>query len=78
MHTLFQKKAYLWCRHLQRIKVFSPQGRLEAKVSRELYEMIRCPLYHDFVGISKNNLLLNIQVSIDDIKRSEAIFGNDL
>jgi hypothetical protein len=47
-------------------------------LARELYEMVGRPSYHDFIGIVKNNLLPNIQVSVEDIVRAEAIFGKDL
>ena len=58
--------------------MFSPRQISKAKNARDLYHMIGRPSYQDFMGIVKNNLLLNNGVTIEDVAHAEQIFGKDL
>jgi hypothetical protein len=49
-----------------------------AKLARDLYEMIGCPSYTDFIAIVKNNLLPNINIPVKDVEHAERIFGKEL
>jgi hypothetical protein len=58
--------------------IFSPRQISKAKNAQDLYHMIGRPSYQDFIGIVKNNLLLNNGVRIEDVAHPEQIFRKDL
>ena len=47
----------------------------QEKLARDLYEMVGD---HDFLEIIKNNLVPNVQITVQDVFRAESIFGKDL
>jgi hypothetical protein len=59
-------------------RMFTPRQISKAKNAQDLYHMIGRPSYQDFMGIVKNNLLLNNRVTIDNVIHAEQILGKDL
>jgi hypothetical protein len=48
------------------------------KLARDIYYMIGCPSYSDFIAIVKNKLLPNVNITVKDVKHAEKIFGKEL
>ena len=59
-------------------KVFTARKFLQTKTTRELYGMIGVPSTKDYIGAVANKLILNIKVTVENIKNAEMIFGKDL
>jgi uncharacterized short protein YbdD (DUF466 family) len=47
---------------------FTPRQIESSKLARDLYEMIGCPSYNDYIAIVKNNLLPNINITVKDVE----------
>jgi hypothetical protein len=57
---------------------FTPRQIEMAKQARNLHQMIGRPSHNDFLGIVKNNLLPNANITIKDVMHAMSIFGKEL
>jgi hypothetical protein len=57
---------------------FTPRQIESARLARDLYQILGCPSYSDFISIVRNKILPNVSITVKDVEHAEKIFGKEL